>query len=74
MWLSLILSCGKGLDWFEEKGVQRAEAVIGTGTIVLINLGVNDVRNIDRYITFFNQKAAEWTLRGAVVYLSLIHI
>ena len=68
-----IAESGKGLDWFEEKGVQRADAVIGTGTRVLINLGVNDVRNIDRYITFFNQKAAEWTLRGAVVYYASVN-
>ena len=68
-----IAESGKGLDWFEEKGAQRADAVIGTGTRVLINLGVNDVRNIDRYITFFNQKAAEWTLRGAVVYYASVN-
>ena len=68
-----IAESGKGLDWFEEKGVQRADAVIGTGTRVLINLGVNDVRNIDRYIEFFNQKAAEWTLRGAVVYYASVN-
>ena len=59
----------KGLDWFEEKGAPRADAVIGAGTKVLINLGVNDVRNADRYVSYFNQKAAEWTLRGAVVYM-----
>lgn len=68
-----IAESGKGLDWFEEKGVQRADAVIGTGTRVLINLGVNDVRNIDRYISFFNRKAAEWTMRGASVYYASVN-
>ena len=63
----------KGLDWFEEKGAPRADAVIGAGTKVLINLGVNDVRNADRYVSYFNQKAAEWTLRGAVVYYASVN-
>lgn len=64
---------GRGYNWFCEKGVQRADAVIGTGTKVVINLGVNDVKNVDKYISYFNQKAAEWTMRGATVYYSSVN-
>lgn len=65
-----IAESGKGYDWFVENGLDRADNVIGTGTRVIVNLGVNDVRNADKYIALFNQKAAEWTMRGAVVYYS----
>lgn len=65
-----IAESGKGYDWFVEKGLERADNVVGTGTRVIINLGVNDVRNADKYIALFNQKAAEWTMRGAFVYYS----
>lgn len=68
-----IAESGKGYDWFVEKGLERADNVIGTGTKVIINLGVNDVRNADHYISLFNRKAAEWILRGAVVYYSSVN-
>lgn len=64
---------GRGYDWFVEKGIHRADPVIGTGTRVVINLGVNDVRNADKYISYFNQKAAEWTMRGATVYYASVN-
>ncbi len=64
---------GRGYDWFVETGLPRADAAIGTGTKVVINLGVNDVRNVEKYLTLWNQKAAEWTVRGAVVYFSSVN-
>ena len=64
---------GRGYDWFVDKGIKRADPAIGTGTKVVINLGVNDVRNADKYIAYFNQKAAEWTMRGATVYYSSVN-
>lgn len=64
---------GRGYNWFVETGIKRADPVIGTGTKVIINLGVNDVKNADKYISYFNQKAAEWTMRGATVYYSSVN-
>lgn len=64
---------GRGYDWFVETGIHRADPVIGTGTKVIINLGVNDTKNVDKYIAYFNQKAAEWTMRGATVYYASVN-
>ena len=68
-----IAESGKGYDWFVEKGLSRADNVIGTNSRVIINLGVNDVRNADKYIALFNRKAAEWTARGARVYYASVN-
>ena len=64
---------GQGYDWFYEKGAPIADHYIGNGSKVLINFGVNDVRNIDKYIPFVNAKAAEWTARGAKVYYASVN-
>lgn len=68
-----IAESGKGYDWFVEKGLSRADNVIGTNSRVIINLGVNDVRNADKYIALFNKKAVEWAARGARVYYASVN-
>lgn len=68
-----VAASGKGYNWFVESGLARADAVIGNGTRVLINLGVNDTGNADKYIELFNRKAAEWVQRGAVVYYASVN-
>ena len=46
---------------------------MGRGTKILINLGVNDVANVNAYAELVNKKAAEWTQKGATVYYASVN-
>ena len=65
-----IWSCksAMGLDWMKSTGVPNVENQITTGTAVIILMGVNDLFNADKYITYINQKTSEWRDKGAKVY------
>lgn len=65
-----IWSCksAMGLDWMKSTGVPNVENQITTGTAVIILMGVNDLFNADKYITYINQKTSEWRNKGAKVY------
>lgn len=64
---------GKGYTWFEETAIPRIDNCVGSGSKILINLGVNDTRNLQKYITLVNSKAAEWTALGATVYYASVN-
>ncbi len=64
---------GKGYIWFEEKAIPRIENCVGSGSKILINLGVNDPGNLQKYLTLVNAKAAEWKGKGATVYYASVN-
>ena len=68
-----ICESSKGYLWFEENAVPRIDNLVGKGTKILINLGVNDTKHADSYITLVNGKAAEWTQKGATVYYASVN-
>ena len=68
-----IAESSKGYVWFEEKAIPRIDNCVGSGSKILINLGVNDPGNIQKYITLVNTKAAEWTAKGATVYYASVN-
>ena len=68
-----IAESAKGYTWFEEKAIPRIDGCVGSGSKILINLGVNDTRNVQKYITLVNAKAAEWTALGATVYYASVN-
>ena len=63
-----IAKSSQGYKWFASEAVPQIDAVVGRGTKILINLGVNDVANVNAYAELVNKKAAEWTQKGATVY------
>ena len=68
-----IAESAKGYKWFEENAIPRIDNCVGKGSKILINLGVNDPGNIQKYITLVNAKAAEWTSLGATVYYASVN-
>ena len=68
-----IAESAKGYKWFEEKAIPRIDNCVGKGSKILINLGVNDPGNLQKYITLVNAKAAEWTSLGATVYYASVN-
>ena len=57
-----------GLEWMKSTGVPNIEKSITKGTKVIILMGVNDLYDKNEYVTYINQKANEWTKKGAKVY------
>ena len=54
-----------GYSWMVSSGVPSVEDLIGRRTDVVILMGVNDLGNMTSYVSYMNEKAAEWKKRGA---------
>lgn len=63
----------KGYDWFVEKAIPQIDSACGKGSKIVINLGVNDTGNADKYVAMVNAKAIEWKAKGAKVYYALVN-
>ena len=57
-----------GYQWMVSDAVPAIEEYIEDNTAVIILMGVNDVYNLNNYIAYVNQKAAEWAALGAKTY------
>ena len=68
-----IAESSKGYKWFSENAVARIDNCVGKGSKILINLGVNDPGNIQKYLALVNAKAEEWTSKGATVYYATVN-
>ena len=51
-----IAKSSQGYKWFASEAVPQIDAVVGRGTKILINLGVNDVANVNAYAELVNKK------------------
>ena len=67
-----ICKSGQGYVWFESVAVPQIEASLYNTNKVIIWLGVNDVHNVDNYISLINQKAEQWSKRGVTTYVCAI--
>lgn len=63
----------QGYKWFSETAIPNIDKCVGKGIKVVINLGVNDPGNADKYVALVNAKAAEWTAKGAKVYYATVN-
>ncbi len=68
-----IAETGKGYKWFSENAVAQIDSCVGKGSKILINLGVNDLGNSQKYLTLVNSKAEEWVDKGAQVYYASVN-
>ena len=57
-----------GLDWMKSTGVPNIENSIANDNRIIILMGVNDLDNVNGYISYINSKAAEWKTKGAKTY------
>lgn len=63
----------RAINGLHRKRCPQIDAVVGRGTKILINLGVNDVANVNAYAELVNKKTAEWTQKGATVYYASVN-
>lgn len=68
-----IAESSKGYKWLNDTALARIDNCVGKGSKILINLGVNDPGNIQKYLTLVNAKAEEWTSKGATVYYASVN-
>lgn len=57
-----------GLSWFCDTAVPEIDAAVTDQSVIIINMGVNDLGNVWGYLEVLNQKVPEWLEKGAVVY------
>jgi len=71
--VTVVAQNGARHEWLESNGIPRADKVIGKGTKVLLNMGVNDLGHVKDYLPLVNAFAAAWTARGAQVYYASVN-
>lgn len=64
-----ICKSGMGYSWLETTAVKEVQAQMRGNDDIYIWLGVNDVHNVSQYISFLNEKTAEWKKNGVNVYV-----
>ena len=69
-----IAKSSQGYKWFASEAIPQIDEAVGNGTKIIINLGVNDVANVNAYAELVNRKAAEWIQKGATVYYSSVNL
>ena len=71
--VTVVAKSGARHEWLESTGIPLANNVIGNGTKVLLNMGVNDLDSVRDYLPMVNAWAAAWTARGAQVYYASVN-
>ena len=62
-----------GLDWMKSTGIPAAENYFSSGTAIVILMGVNDLHNIDNYISYINENYSNWTSNGSSLYFATVN-
>ena len=57
-----------GLNWMKSTGIPAAQQYFGSGSAIVILMGVNDLSNASNYISYVNSNAATWKRNGSSLY------
>lgn len=67
-----IAKVGEGFSFFSNEAVPKIDAEAGSGSTIIINYGVNDLYNAEKYIKLINKKVDSWIAAGATVYYAAV--
>ena len=67
-----IAKVGEGYSYFSNEAVPQIDAQAGAGSVIIINYGVNDLYNAEKYIKLINKKVDSWISAGATVYYAAV--
>lgn len=67
-----IAEIGEGYSYFKNTALPQIPQLAGTGTVMIINFGVNDLANAGKYITLVNNNIEAWTNAGMSVYYAAV--
>ncbi len=68
---SFIAESSMGYEWFRDEAVPAVDSALysmGGNIAIVVNMGVNDLSDVEWYTKLVNRKAAEWASRGADTY------
>lgn len=71
--VAVVAECGSRYEWFHDSAIPQADRIIGKGSKIVINMGVNDLHDADKYAKDVNFWAAVWSARGAQVYYASVN-
>ena len=67
-----VCQVGKGLNWFVNKAVYEINQMDTENSAIIINLGVNDLGNVEGYVDAVNEYSKTWD--GDVYYAAVMPI
>ncbi|SFB88288.1 SH3 domain-containing protein [Butyrivibrio sp. YAB3001] len=67
-----IAKVGEGYSYFKNTAIPAISEYAGNGTTMIINFGVNDLKNASKYVKLINDNIDEWTNAGITVYYSAV--
>lgn len=57
-----------GLSWFKTEGLRQLNRLVKKNTAVIFNLGVNDMKNIDYYLSYMKKTGKNLKNRGCTLF------
>lgn len=69
---AFIAKIGEGYNYFRDTVIPQIPEYAGNGTKLIINFGVNDLANANKYINLVNSNIDAWTSAGITVYYSAV--
>ena len=70
--VAVVAQNGSRYEWFHDSAIPQADRIIGQGSRVVINMGVNDLSDASKYAEDVNYWGAVWAQRGATVYYASV--
>ena len=67
-----IAQVGEGYGYFKDTVLSSISDYAGPGTKMIINFGVNDLSNADKYISLINNNIDSWLQQGITVYYAAV--
>ena len=67
-----IAKIGEGYSYFKNTALPAIPEYAGQGTVMIINFGVNDLANANKYIKLVNSNIDAWTSAGITVYYASV--
>ena len=58
----------QGLEWMKSTGMPAASKYMAKKTALIILMGVNDISNVDNYISYLKENVGTWKEKGVKVY------
>lgn len=70
---TFIAEARMGYYWFTETAVPEINRRAGEGSHLIINMGVNDLNNVEKYISKVNDQMNTWREKGVTVYYASVN-
>lgn len=71
--VAFVACYGGGVNWFSSSPAKKEiDALVGPGSVIIINYGVNDLSRHGDYITTIDRYSRDWIQKGAAVYFASV--